>query len=224
VGFLKGDFDNVELIEHWESNSNNLCPYCSCFCSNPINPNDRSCIPATLTLELVPHPDNAYACAPMDNATFTLTQGYVYDVDANDEPVIWPLAWKESWFSNTFHPECEVYDPDTDPPCEKIFFELRCGGELNFSLWIWTATGGSYIEAQVLNFDDDWIDPYTHAKDQNATAGSCDPLYIVFENIITALDDCNYEGDPTGVKYGACPTCYPPGTDLPTLLWNGVVY
>src|SRR5690606_34653429 len=52
VGFLYGEFDTWDYLYHRMSNL--PCPVCDCHCENPLDANDWSCLPETLTLTLTP--------------------------------------------------------------------------------------------------------------------------------------------------------------------------
>jgi hypothetical protein len=200
VGFLAGDFDNFYYEEHWESNTD--CPYCDCFCLNPNDEDDYACFPSQLTLTITG------SC--LDGTTLTMYQGSWSDggIGNGDDPdyLDWPN--KSFWVSDTFHPASEEWpDDNEEEPGEKLFFELRCSIEYGYVLYIWGVTRdySEYYIPNSLYFENE----EDENNRQRASLGlsTCDPISMVFENLISPLDNCCLDpGCSTmGEKMAVCP-------------------
>jgi hypothetical protein len=206
VGFLMGRFDNWSYYIHWESNA--TCPTCLCFCLNPSDIDDYSCIPDELTLTLTQDGILDEPCPCLDDLTLTM---YLSDPDTSGASPTYPLAANpKRWYSDTFI--CEGAE---------LWFVLSC-------------EPGSGLSLSVLSYpNEDPTDPSTDYVVTDAltpaTSITCLPISIVFSGAVTSdvvtCDIFDNSTPPvaigTGTRLRACSTCYADGP--PDLTWTATI-
>jgi len=178
VGFLRGEFDDWTYYKHWESNKK--CDYCSCWCSNPSDPNnDYQCLPESLYATFVPEPDPPpYACPEVDNVTVELKQR-----DWEVPPANAKSPTKNYWVSDNIA---------IGEPREMAF---QCDRTSPRLCWLSNVLGWSDPDP----FDDsctfiDW------------SLSTCSPLSLVFRTLSTVETTCDLGGGVDGIRPIACDT------------------
>jgi len=178
VGFLRGEFDDWVYYRHWESDK--TCDSCSCWCSNPSDPNnDYQCLPETLHATFVPEPNPPpYACPEVDNVTIELKQRDWGHPPANEKS-----PTKKYWVSDNVQ---------IGEPLEMAF---ECDKQAPRLCW----------QSNVL----DWTNPDPLDGDctfVDWSLSTCSPLYLVFRSLSTVENTCDQGSGPDGIQPIPCPT------------------
>lgn len=203
VGFLMGRFDNWEYYVHWESDKS--CNRCECFCINPSDSDDYSCIPECLTLTVTRDDFDLECC--IDDMVLEL---HLSNPDVSGAtPVFNPSAQRKRWYSDIF--ECPGASSG------KQWFVLSCDTDrpLALSLLDYPNTDPTDAGAEPV-FMDARVLPDTV---------SCNPILLeyfgVLQGTVTTCDILDEFGTPigTGTKVGVCDGCWPDGTE-PQPTWS----
>jgi len=190
-GLLKGHFDNWFHYIHWESNSS--CEKCQCFCLNPSDIDDYSCIPDTLTLVLTP--DQMDVTCVLDDLELTmyLTDDSSYALTTN----------RKRWYSETFG--CEG---------ETLWFILVCEDDFVRSL--------SLVPHPILDPDDLSANNAFLIAGARITPSTeeCNPLLLEYSSAVgVGLQTCDLDPGPgTGTRPLCCDGCWE--TDTPEPTWT----
>jgi hypothetical protein len=184
VGFLEGDFKDFEYWNHWEWRTD--CPKCSCFCIHGDDEDDFQCIPRQLTMTVVPHEDNTYACPDIDNHSEILRRGIL---DTSVTPnVFYPRPHAMTW-ETTSQIDINGYEQKWSVSCSGNSLELDVNSPF-LACWDWTNL--EFISAR----------------------STCEPLYLVFSYMTVGDTQCE-TGTGTGLEYGVRANCCQLGACLP---------
>lgn len=207
VGFRMGRFDNWSYFIHWESNA--TCPLCLCFCRNPGDIDDYSCIPDVLTITITQDGYLTDPCPCLDGLTL---QMYLSNPDSSGATPTYPLAANpKRWYSETFVCEGATF-----------WFVLSCETDSGLTLTLL-----AYPNEDPTDPSTDYVltDPLTPA-----TAITCLPISIVFAGAVTSdvvtCDIYDTSVTPpipigTGTRLRACSKCYAGGP--PAITWTATI-
>ena len=206
VGFLMGRFDNWEYYIHWESNA--TCPLCLCFCRNPSDIDDYSCIPDELTITITQDGSLNEPCPCLDDLTL---QMYLSNPDSSGATPTYPLAANpKRWYSETFVCEGATF-----------WFVLSCETDSGLTLTLLAYPNEDPTDPSTDYVLTDALTP--------ATSITCLPISIVFSGAITSdVTTCDIYDNSippipigTGTRLRACSECYADGP--PNLTWTATI-
>ncbi len=174
VGFLYGQFDFWAFWDHWEVDRE--CPYCSCFCRNPGDTDDYSCLPEELLATIVPqHSTGEYSAPNLDYKEIELKQ--VADIFTSPPNPLSPV--KERWRAQAMIDQNYHYTAD---------FWLTCSVLLSLK----TSFGQLFWEEGSPDF-----------QQVNWEETTCRPLKIVFKGLGGSYTQCELPGGGYGIHMDA---------------------
>lgn len=200
VGFLMGRFDNWQYYVHWQSNK--LCDKCECFCLNPDDDTDYSCIPECLKLTLTSDTDDVNCCVDDLELTMYLSNPDVSIVFPIPGPVFNATSNRKRWYS----------DPFNCPTASSTYqwFVLTCDNDRPLAL--------SLLTYPNLDPTDPSAEPLRCDARRMPDTVSCNPILLEYidavEDDVTTCDIIE-GGIPvrTGTRPSTCEGCWETGTN-----------